>query len=230
MMRTGCTLLMVSVVVAALMWRPAVAVALTVATATALHRWRMRRATKESQSAVDAMAEALQSLVLELRAGAHPVTAATSVAADCRPDVAGVLTTIAGTTRLGGNVHIALRATAARTPSLAGVINQLSRAWRLVQEHGLPLADVLAAVHADTACQVRFARQLQAGLAGPRSAAAVLTALPVLGILLGEAMGAHPTRVLLTTGPGTLLLLIGVLLTCAGVLWTARLTERVSPR
>jgi tight adherence protein B len=63
-------------------------------------------------------------------------------------------------------------------------------------------------------------------MAGPRASAAVLAGLPAVGLLLGEAMGVQPLRVLSTTGTGQTLLVVGTGLLCAGVLWSARLTDR----
>jgi tight adherence protein B len=79
-------------------------------------------------------------------------------------------------------------------------------------------------VRRDVAGRVRFDTQVRARMAGPKASGAVLTALPGLGVLLGELMGANPIRVLLATGPGQVLLAIGTLLACAGVCWTAKLT------
>jgi tight adherence protein B len=75
---------------------------------------------------------------------------------------------------------------------------------------------------------VRFARQVLARMAGPRTSATVLAVLPALGVALGEAIGAHPLRLL--TGPGQMLLAFGVALLCAGVAWCGRLTGQVVPR
>ncbi len=65
-------------------------------------------------------------------------------------------------------------------------------------------------------------------MAGPRTSATVLALLPALGVALGEAIGAHPLRML--TGPGQLLLAVGVALLCAGVAWCGRLTGQVVPQ
>jgi tight adherence protein B len=119
-----------------------------------------------------------------------------------------------------------LRRTATATPSLAPVLDQLATAWAMVARYGLPLADVLDAVRRDLDHRVRFAKQVHARMAGPRSAAMILAVLPGVGVLLGEMMGAHPLRVLAFTPAGQALLLLGIGLTCAGVAWSGRLTGR----
>ncbi|HEV2779022.1 MAG TPA: type II secretion system F family protein, partial [Actinophytocola sp.] len=134
---------------------------------------------------------------------------------------------IAAAARLDGDVAHALATSRAATPATAQVLGQLSRAWILVQRHGVPLADVLDAVRGDLEARVRFARQVLARMAGPRASATVLALLPVVGLALGEAMGARPLHVLTGTATGQLLLVVGVTLACAGVAWSARLTDRV---
>jgi tight adherence protein B len=67
-------------------------------------------------------------------------------------------------------------------------------------------------------------------MAGPKSSATALSLLPVLGIALGEAVGASPIRMLTGTGLGQMLLLAGVTLLCAGVVWSGRITSRVAIR
>jgi tight adherence protein B len=178
-------------------------------------------------AAVDALTEALRSMVAELRAGAHPATAAESAAVDARPSAAQAMRSIAAAARLDGDIERALAASRAATPTTATVLTQLSRAWTLASRHGLPLAEVLDAVRGDLETRVRFARQVVARMAGPRASAAILALLPTVGLALGEAMGAHPLHILTTTPTGQLLLLTGTTLACAGLTWSARITNQV---
>lgn len=97
------------------------------------------------------------------------------------------------------------------------------QAWSLADALGIPLADVVARVDEDVQARRSQARVVASALAGPRSSAALLAGLPVLGILLGTAMQAHPLSVLFDTPGGRLLLCAGVLLDVAGVAWTGRL-------
>lgn len=202
------------------------AVAALLATVTAWRRWRARGDLNRALSAVDGLAEAIRSLVAGLRAGAHPAEAADSAAVDARPEAAASMRAIAAAARLDGDVCLALRA--AGSDTLASGLTRISRAWALAQRHGLPLADVLDAVGRDLDQRVRFSRQVLARMAGPRTSATVLALLPALGVVLGEAIGAQPLRML--TGPGQWLLAVGVALLCAGVAWCGRLTGQVVPR
>lgn len=195
-----------------------------------LRRLRERREAVARAAATRAVTEALDGLVAELRAGAHPASAAESVADSS--DGAGAvdaLRAIAAAARLGGDVDVVLADVAAAGRPGSAALHRVARAWALAQRHGLPLAEVLDAVRRDLEGSTRFAAQLRAKLAGPRASAAVLACLPVLGLLLGEAMGARPIAVLASTGLGQVLLLLGGLLIAAGIAWSSRLTGRVMP-
>lgn len=104
---------------------------------------------------------------------------------------------------------------------------RLAGAWRLAEQHGLALADLLAANRTDLVGRIRFGRRTEAVLAGARASGAVLAGLPVLGILLGEAMGAAPMRVLLGGGVGGVLLALGAGFVAVGLIWTDAITGRV---
>ncbi len=187
-------------------------------------RLRDRTRSRQSLAAVDGLAEALRSLVSGLRAGAHPAAAAESAAADAQPDAAATMRAIAAAARLDGDVARTIGT--AGPPALAAALARVSKAWHLAQRHGLPLADVLDAVRRDLEQRARFARQVLARMAGPKSSATVLSLLPVLGIVLGEGIGARPLHLLASTDVGQLLLLVGVTLLCTGVLWSGRITDR----
>lgn len=203
---------------------PAIAAAVGGATIRTL--WRSHKSVTGQLAAAEAVTEAVHGLVAELRSGAHPVLAAESAAKDAKPPAGAVLTAIAATARLGGDLTQATQKFAAQPPTLVPVLRPLVQAWTLAQRHGLPLADVLDAVRRDVAGRVRFAHRVRARMAGPRASGTVLAALPLLGILLGETMGAHPTRVLLSTPLGQTLLAVGTTLICTGLYWINRLTTK----
>jgi tight adherence protein B len=203
-----------------------VAIAVAVGGATARVLWRSHHRVTEQLSSAEAMADAVHGLVTELRSGAHPVVAAESAAKDAREPARAVLTAISATARLGGDLAAPLRGFAAENPALAPSLRPLIHAWALAQRHGLPLAEVLDAVRGDVAGRVRFAHRVRARMAGPKASGTVLAALPLLGVALGEGMGAHPTQVLLTTPLGQTLLAAGTTLICAGLYWITHLTTK----
>jgi tight adherence protein B len=107
-------------------------------------------------------------------------------------------------------------------------LDRLAGAWALAERHGIALAGPAAAVAHDLRARSRLAGGLRARLAGPRATAAVLAGLPVLGVLLGEGIGARPWAVLTAAGVGQVLLVVGVGLVCAGLAWTERIVAGVT--
>lgn len=199
------------------------------AAATGSARWRVRCDRVRGAAAAAGLVEALGLLVAELRAGAHPAHAAESAAHDAHPAVAHAFAAVAGAARLGGDVAAVLGRTAGTDRALAAGAHRIAAAWMLAERHGVPLAGLLEATRTDLDERLRFRSQVQARLAGPRATAAVLAALPVLGILLGEAVGARPWQVLSGSGAGQVLLVVGTGLVCAGVVWSARMVAKVLP-
>jgi tight adherence protein B len=208
-----------------------VTIAVVAAGGTIGLRWRAHRQARERLALANGMASALRAMVVELRAGVHPASAADGAAAEAPGQAAAVLSVIARTARLGGDVGEAVSRVCVVDPANSAAVRMiaspLARAWSLAARHGLPLADVLDSVRGDVAARVRFARQVHARMAGPRASGTILAVLPVLGVLLGQGMGADPARVLLATSVGHTLLAIGTLLACGGILWIGRLTSLV---
>jgi tight adherence protein B len=222
---TAVTLIAAALVAGWLAAGPGGAAAAGLLAGTARRQLRARTENRQSLVAVDGLAEALRTLVASLRAGAHPATAAEAAAADAQPHTADTMRAMAAVARLDGDMSTALAG--ARSPALATALARVAKAWQLAQRHGLPLADVLDSVRRDLEQRARFARQVLARMTGPKSSAAALSLLPVLGIGLGEVIGASPLRMLTGTGLGQVLLLAGVTLLCAGVLWAGRITSQV---
>jgi len=197
---------------------------------TAARCWRLSRARRVAATATTELSDALGILVAELRAGAHPADAV-QAAADSRADGTGggvrALATVAAAARLGGDVPAALRD--AGPAPMHCWWDRLAAAWSLAEQHGIALADVLDAVRCDAEHRVRFAAEVQARLAGPRATAVVLAGLPLLGLALGQALGAAPWHVLCDTPAGHLLLVIGTALACTGVWWSTRLISGAVP-
>lgn len=198
---------------------PVGAVSAALLFAAGWHHRRISVRAKAETAAAHAMAEAIGVLVAELRAGAPTELAAECAAADSTGEAAAAMRTLAGTARLGGDLP--MRGPGAPDPDRQA----LAKAWSLSRRHGLPLADLLDAVRRDILATARFVTRVGASMSGPRASAAVLAALPGLGLLLGEAMGAGPVHVLTGTGIGQLMLVTGSVLILTGVAWSARLTN-----
>lgn len=105
----------------------------------------------------------------------------------------------------------------------------LVTACAVATRSGARLTAALNTIAADLQAELVVRRAVAAGLAGPRSSAALLAGLPVLGIGLGSAMGADPLNVLLHTPVGLVALCAGVVLDLAGLAWTQRLVRGAMP-
>lgn len=184
---------------------------------------RHRRAVAESH----ALETALDALAGELRVGAHPVRAFALAAAESNhPAVVAGLGGVAARARLGADVATGLRE-AARSSALPSQWARLAAYWELGGQHGLAIATLMQAAQRDIAARQRFSARAEAGMAGARASATLLACLPVLGVLLGQLIGARP-MVFLLGGTGGLLSLIGIGLVCAGLLWSDRITAQAS--
>jgi tight adherence protein B len=200
------------------------------AAAIAWQRRRGRRqASDEATATAGELAEALGRITEELRAGAHPAAALAGTAAD-GPLARAVLAPAATAAALGEGIPTALTAAAARHPDVACDLRRVARTWALADRHGVPAAELLTGVLADIRWRVTYAGRVRAQLAGPRATAAVLTALPALGIALGELVDAGPLAVLRSGVLGQLLVVLGVGLVAAGTAWTERILRAAVPR
>lgn len=177
------------------------------------------RARRVAAEAARQLADAVGRIGEELRTGSHPAAALGGVTAD-GSHARTLLAPAAAAARLGDGVPAALRRAAALRPDVGADLHRLAEAWALTERHGVPLAELLAGVQGDIRWRVRFSDTVRAQLAGPRATAAVLTALPVLGIGLGQLVGADPLGVLRSGVLGQLLLVLGVALAAAGTAWT----------
>lgn len=188
-------------------------------------RYRRRRSARRALQEGRALESALDVLVGELRVGAHPVNAFDVAANEAGGQVGNCLRAVAARARLGADVVVGLRAVAASS-ALPAYWDRLALCWQLATDHGLPIATLMRAAQGDIAERQRFSDSVRSGLAGARATAAILAGLPVLGVLLGQLLGARPVSFLL--GVGGWLLVLGLLLACGGLLWSDRIIDRVA--
>lgn len=212
---------------AAVVAPPTAVVAGAVIVATFAMRRRSARGRVRRAAEAAALQGALGVLVGELRVGAHPVVAFEAAAAEVDGTVAISLQAVAARARLGADVAAGLRSVAAHS-TLAGHWERLSVCWHLAQTQGLAIVALVRAAQRDIVERERFAAHVAAGMAGARATAAILAGLPVLGVGLGQLIGAEPLGFLLSGGVGGWLLMIGVTLACAGLWWSDRITDRVT--
>ncbi|WP_078616911.1 type II secretion system F family protein [Streptomyces sp. 351MFTsu5.1] len=125
--------------------------------------------------------------------------------------------------RFGGDVPGALAA-AARRPGAEGLLG-LAACWRVAVDQGAGLAAGLDRLEGALRAERDQRADLRAQLAGARSTAWMLAALPVLGLGLGAALGADPLRVLLHSGAGLGCLVVGGVLEGVGTWWAMRIVR-----
>lgn len=126
-----------------------------------LRRRRIRRATREGH----ALETALDVLVGELRAGAHPVRAFGVAADETAGAVAASLRSVAARARLGADVAAGLAA-ASRSSALPAQWERLALCWRLASDNGLGIATLMRAAQRDIAERQRFSARVASSLAG----------------------------------------------------------------
>lgn len=105
----------------------------------------------------------------------------------------------------------------------------LALACRVNSLTGTPLVRALSGVADDLAADRRLRSAVTRAVSGPRSSAALLAVLPLLGIAMGELMGAHPFRLLLGSSVGLVLVGVGLALDATGVWWTCAIVRRARP-
>ncbi|MFC0313356.1 type II secretion system F family protein [Gordonia phosphorivorans] len=206
-----------------------VGVASAIVVAVALSRWRRLRDQRRRGEREAQLCRALTVMTAEMSVGA-PMVGACRAAADELAESAGAeptdstvareLMRIAARVELGGGVD------PESVPADLPGLHRLGEAWSISVRHGLPMVALLEALRADLVQRREFAARTEAGLAGPRATAMVLAGLPLLGLGLGQLMGAAPLAVLLGTPLGSVLLVVGVGLAAAGVCWADAIVLR----
>jgi tight adherence protein B len=187
---------------------------------------RVRAARLRSQREA-ACAELVFALAAELRAG-RPAAQALEAAAGTAGVLGDDARVAAASVRSGATGAQALEALSS-TPGCAA-LRGVAAAWAVSERVGGPVADVLDRLGEALDADAEVERTLQAALAGPRSTVVMLAALPALGLVLGQSVGAHPTALLLHRPLGWALLGGAAVFETAGLTWTRSLVGRALRR
>lgn len=230
---------------------PAGTLAAGIVTATLIVLGRSALAERHRRSDLIDIIAGLRLLSRELRSGAAPAQAAGEAAAAARGVAVMVLAALA--TRRGsgaiasanpGGSSAALRPSNGSARSglgpakggrlgrivpaegpVAEVVARLTSGWILAGRHGLAITPMIDAAVLDASERLSADTERASQVAGPRMSGYVMAGLPLMGLLLGVGMGADPVHVLTSTALGNVLLIVGVALTCAGLLWSARIVR-----
>lgn len=197
---------------------------------------RGREARLEEERRATAVIALCGALAGEVRAGRQPGEALRAAAGGGGPGLgadagAGLGEARAGVlaaARFGGDVPGALER-AARESGAQGLLG-LAACWRVAVDRGAGLAAGLERLEGALRAERDQRADLRAQLAGARSTAVMLAGLPVLGLLMGSALGAAPLRVLLHTGAGLGCLAVGGVLEGVGVWWALRIVRGAEER
>lgn len=181
-----------------------------------LVRGQLRRRT--ARAAASECARAARILSGLLTAGQIPTAALAEAATECQ-----VFAPAAAAASLGSDVADELE----RCAQLPGrsALGTLAAAWRLGQRSGAPMATILNRVAGNLRSQQQLDTLIEAELAAARTSGHIMAALPALAVGLGFAVGINPLSYLVGEPLGRVLLLAGVGLTAAGVLWIDALSR-----
>jgi tight adherence protein B len=185
-----------------------------------VHRWRQRRDGQRQEAEV---VEVVFALAAELRSGRPPGRALTLVSTSAellRPRLAVAAAAVDAGARPADELG-----RLAVLPGCAG-LHAVAAAWAVTESAGGAVADVLDRLGEALETERQARDTLDAALAGPRATMTLLAGLPVLGLVLGESLGAHPVGLLLHHPIGWALLASGLVLDAVGVLWTRALVHR----
>ncbi|WP_433513424.1 type II secretion system F family protein [Nonomuraea sp. CA-143628] len=179
-----------------------------------------RRADAWRQASI----ELCQALSAELSAGRTPGEALTrAITAVDFPDPEALRPVMAAA-RDGGDVSTALLSAA---PQQGGEgLRRLAACWNVSVTVGAGLAALVERVGSTLRSAQAHRRDVTAQLAGPRTTARMLATLPVLGLLMGSALGMRPLAFLFGSLPGLACLTAGIALDACGLWWTHQMATR----
>jgi tight adherence protein B len=190
------------------------------ATAYALQR-RSRAGSRASQAAQrTAVIDLCAAIRADLEAGRHP-DAALAEAVRSRPELADLAANVSNGSPWASDPAPRMRA-AAGVPGRQGLI-AVAAAWQAAHDHGISLAATLAGIEEGLRAEQQNRQALDAELSGIRATTTLLALLPLFGLMLGTALGAHPIHAALTRPVAEYGLSVGLLLQLVGMSWTDRL-------
>jgi len=197
---------------------------------------------------IEGVAAVAQRLAVLLTAGVSPVSAWTYLLPDdtsgaasgvtsgvasggVAPSAARVVRAAAAAGRGGGSIADAVAAEAHAIGGQGGdAWLGLAAAWAVATQAGAPLAACLRELAGSFRDVGQVHRDLAVALAGPQATARMVMALPLVGILLGSALGFNTLQTLFLTVPGLACLAVGTLLMAAAARWNRRLVRSARAR
>ncbi len=184
------SLLVVSLVLAAVLCWPGRGVGAGVPREPAALPWRWRRRPSPVAD-LEALARVADLLAMTLRSGATPMTAVSVVAGEATQPWSGVLDEVHEQLMTGAPAGAVWQRHARERPELG----PLAGAWALSEDLGVALAPSMTTSAQVLRAQVQARRRLEASTSGARATMRMLTLLPLVGLLAGFAFGLTPWEV-----------------------------------
>lgn len=203
-------------------------IALGIAGAVGLWAMRHRKENKEYERAKNTLIQFLSLMANQLRAGVQGAYASHAVIEILKKSDAYH----AGTVRLldvatrrieaGGDPRTIFQAGILESP-LDKELHRLGSLWSISLKHGIALAKVIEHHHTIMEARVQHDQNYVAQTKGAIFSARILVFLPIIGIALGSAMGTQPISFLLNGGLGGLVLIMGMILSAVGYIWSMKI-------
>jgi tight adherence protein B len=195
------------------------------AVALAVLRARKARERIEDRAGV---VDLCRAMAAELRAGRAAAEAFAAAAHGAPARLSDLLRSAVSIGHRGDVADLAdAVAAVARNPDCRG-LSRIVACWRVAAASGAALAPAIDRVADALQDEIDVARDVASTLAGPRATVQLLACLPLIGLLLGTAIGARPAEFLVRSGPGVGCLVAAIALDVAGVGWARRIAARAA--
>jgi tight adherence protein B len=199
-----------------------------VAAFVAWARRRGIRRARELSLTRTAVVDLCRSMAAELRAGRASADAFAAAVQAAPTRLSDLLQSAVAVGRRGDNGDLAAAvARVAATPGCDG-LRAVVACWRVAAASGAALAPAIDRVADALQDEIDLSREVASIMAGPRATVRVLAGLPVIGLLLGTAIGARPIDFLLGSALGVGCVLGAVVLDALGVVWSRRIARHAA--
>jgi tight adherence protein B len=197
----------------------------------ALTGWARRlgfRRVRELRQIRTAVVDLCRAMAAELRAGRASADAFAAAAQAGPTWLSTVLQPAVAVSRRGDSGDLAdAVARVAASPGCDG-LRAVVACWRVASASGAALAPAIDRVADALQDEIDLGREVTSIMAGPRATLQVLAGLPIIGLLLGTAIGARPIDFLFRSAPGVGCVLGAAVLDALGVAWARRIVRRAA--
>ncbi|MGB7981302.1 MAG: hypothetical protein WCF36_10995, partial [Candidatus Nanopelagicales bacterium] len=121
-------------------------------------------------------------------------------------------------------LHADAGAAGAHAPD-AQALRGLAACWEVAEHSGAGLALAVARLGVGRRQAAEAEAELASELAGVRASARLLAMLPLFGLLIGQWIGAEPLGWLLGSAAGRGVLVAGIVMQLAGIVWLRRMVS-----